>query len=188
MNVNGIGGSPLSAVSNATTSHTAKTRSSIPPANGASASTNISKPAELLQKLQQLQQQDPTQFKQVVSQLADSLQQVADKSGDSNSMAARLATALKKVADTGDLSSLQSAMQPPGMAAAVQSANAATGTAAPSSAQAAQKHHHGHHHGGGGGAVAAAFSTAFSQIDAALKGNTASSNTTTNAVTPSTSS
>jgi hypothetical protein len=57
--------------------------------NGA-APTNISKPAELLQKLQQLQQQDPAQFKQVLSQLANTLQQVADKSGNSSGIAAKI--------------------------------------------------------------------------------------------------
>ncbi len=168
MNVNNVGTSPLSSLLNATLAQRTNTPSSIPPAGATAASAQISKPGELLQKLQQLQQQDPTQFKQVLTQLADNLQQVADQSGNSDGMAAKLATAFKNAADSGDLTALQTALQPPNVAAAAQAASSSSSTSAAGSSQGAQKHHHGHHHHGGGG-IAAAFSTAFSQIDAALQ-------------------
>ena len=170
MNINSIGSSALSALINASTNQTKNSPSSIAPAANGAAPTNISKPAELLQKLQQLQQQDPAQFKQVMSQLADTLQQVADKSGNSNGIASKLAAAFKSASDSGDLSALQSAMQPPNVATAAQAQGAGATASAP---QGAQGHHHGHHHQGGGGGIAAAFSAAISQIDAALQASNA---------------
>ncbi len=177
MNINSIGSSALSALLNANTAQAKNAPSSIPPAANGAAPTNISKPAELLQKLQQLQQQDPAQFKQVMSQLADTLQQVADKSGNSNGIATKLAAAFKSAADSGDLSTIQAAMQPPAGATTAQSA-----ASAPAATQGAQGKHHGHHHHGGGGAIAAAFSTTISQIDAALQTSNAATTSGTTAV------
>ena len=154
MNINGIGSSALSGLSSAASStQTTKTKSSIPPAANGAATSNISKPAELLQKLQQLEQQDPAQAKQILTQLAETLQKAADQSKDANSPIAKLAAAFKSAADTGDLSSVQAAMKPP----------SASTTSMPSGTQGAKGHHHGHHHGGG--ALATAFSTAIGQIE-----------------------
>jgi hypothetical protein len=180
MNINSIGSSTISSLLNATATQSTNNPSSIPPAANAAASAKFSKPGELMQKLAQLQEQDPAQFKQVLTQLADSLQQVADKSGNSSGMAAKLATAFKDAASTGDLSALQSALQPPNVATAAQ-ANSANQTA--NAAQGAQGQHHGHHHHHGGGAIASAFATAISQIDAALQGTSTSSTTNTGAAT-----
>ncbi len=174
VNINSIGSSALSSLINANPNQAKHSPSSIPPAANGAAPTIISKPAQLLQKLQQLQQQDPAQFKRVLSQLADTLQQVADKSGNSGAIAANLAAAFKSAADSGDFSALQSALQPPSAAATSQSAGAPAGAA-----QGAQGHHH-----GGGGAIAAAFSAAINQIDASLQ---ASNATGTSAVSTSSS-
>jgi len=180
MNINGIGSPALSALLNTNTTQTSNTPSSVPPTGSGAATSNISKPAELLQKLQQLQQQDPAQFKQVLSQLADALQQVADGSGQSNNFATKLAAAFKNASDTGDLSALQSALQPTARMPLPQNAGSTAGQS-----QGAQGHHHGHHHHGGGGAIAAAFSTAISSIDAILNGSSPVGSTNTAASTTS---
>ncbi len=158
MSITGIGNSTLAAISAITNSQTAKTPSSIPPAVGAASTAKISKPAELLQKLQQLQQQDPTKFKEVALQLADGLQHAADQSGNSNGFAGRLASAFKAAADTGDLSSVQAALTP----------RARPNASTTSESQSAHGHHHGHHHGGG---LGSSLSSLMSQIDAALQGS-----------------
>jgi len=170
MNITGLGSPTLAALNGTTSNQTTKTKSSIPPAMGSAAKSNISKPAELLQKLQQLQQQDPAKFKQVASQLADSLQKVADQSGNSNGLAAKLASALKSAADSGDLSSVQAALTPPTRQ------NAAPSAANTQGAKGTQGHHHGHHHGGG--AAASALSSAITQIDAALEASSAAATPT----------
>lgn len=167
MNVNGIGATGLSSLINVNSQQQgAGSPSSIPPAGNAAAPTNISQPGELMQKLEQLQQQNPTEFTQVVSQLADSLQKIADQSGNSQGIAAKLATAFKNVASTGDLSALQTALQPSGVAASTQ------GTSASAQSNGA---HHGHHHHGGAGGIAAAFKTALDQINSALQSSSTSS-------------
>jgi len=120
-----------------------------------------------MSKLQQLQQQDPTQFKQVAGQLATSLQQVAQQSGDDNGFLSQLANGLQQAAQTGQMPTFQ----PP---------TAASGQSA--SGQAVQHHGSGHHrHGGGGamsGAVKTAFSTALNQVNAALGESNGTTSTT----------
>ena len=178
MNINSVGTSPLSSLVNTNASQNTQSSSSVPPAGNAAASANISKRGQLLQKLQQLQQQDPQQFTQIVSQMAESLQQVANQSGDANGMTANLAAALKNAASTGDLSALQSALQPQGVALATQPATTNPSTLGTSQAQGPAEHH-GHHHHGGGGAIAAAFSTALNAVDSALQSGSTESTATT---------
>jgi len=168
MNINQLGSSSLTALTKNLGTQATKTRSSIPPAAGTAATSNISKPAELLQKLEQLQQ-DPTQFKQVMSQISDNLLQVADQSGSSNGFAAKLASAFKTAADTGDLSAVQSALTPPPRQSGV-SATVSQGA----------QQHHGHHHGG---AMATMLSAALSQVDLALQGTVNAATTDTAAKT-----
>jgi hypothetical protein len=165
--INNVNSSTLSAVLDTSrTSSTAKTPSSIPPAAGAASSTHISKPGQLLQQLQQLQQQDPTKFKQVVTQLADSVQQIADNSGDTQGLAAKFATALKSVADTGDLSALQTAMQPPKLTQAQISEMKTSQNGTTTGAQ-TYPHH------SGGGALHSAIDTAMNQVTQALQASSA---------------
>lgn len=163
MPITGIGSSTLTALSNVTNNHASRTPSSIPPAPGAASTSNISKPAELLQKLQQLQQQDPAKFKEVASQLADTLQKVADQSGNSDGFPAKLAAAFKSAAQSGDLSSVQAALSP-------HSRSDASAVRGSQSAQGAEAHHRGHHRHGGGGA-GSVLSSLVNQIDAALQGS-----------------
>lgn len=83
------------------------------------ASTTISPFAQLLSNLQQLQTQNPTSFTQVVSQIASQLQSAAQQAtGNQSTVLSNLASQFQNVANTGDLSQLQT------------------------------HHHHGHHGGG----------------------------------------
>jgi hypothetical protein len=120
-----------------------------------------------MSKLQQLQQQDPAQFKQVAGQLATSLQQAAQQSGNSSGFLSQLASGLQQAAQTGEMPTLQ----PP---------NGTSGQS--NSGQAVHHHGSGHHHHGGGAmssAVTSAFSTALNQINAALGESTGTTATTT---------
>ncbi|HLK58272.1 MAG TPA: hypothetical protein VKU00_17025 [Chthonomonadaceae bacterium] len=139
---------------------------------GGAASVKISKQAQLLSQLQQLQQQDPTQFKQVVTNIADQLTQAAQSStGQDQQFLTALAGRFQQ-AETGDLSGFtqqQPAATSSVQAAYTQGAQATdplqtaiaatqngqttdpTQTAAATTQGAAQGHHHHHHHGGGGG-------------------------------------
>jgi|HubBroStandDraft_5_1064220.scaffolds.fasta_scaffold384512_1 hypothetical protein len=141
--------------------------SSVPPAaTGSAATASISTPAQFFNQLQQLSQQDPTQFKAVASQLATSFQNAASQaSGPQAKALNNLANQLDQAAQTGQL-------QPP------QSAQGAAG-----SSQAGGGYHHHHHHGGGGSAsgqsseVQQAFQTAVGILDQALQTTPSSTST-----------
>jgi hypothetical protein len=93
-------------------------------ASGASAASNgsssaagtggvtasLSGPGQLLSALQQLQTQDPSQFSQVVGQIATQVQAAAQQQGQSGAgqFLTSLAGKLQNVATTGDLSQLES--------------------------------------------------------------------------------
>jgi hypothetical protein len=72
-------------------------------------SASISGPGQLYSELQQLQAQNPTEFKQVVSQIASQLEAAAQQQGSSNagSFLSDLASKFTSVANGGDLSQLQ---------------------------------------------------------------------------------
>ncbi len=73
----------------------------------------ISGPAELMNKLEQLKEKDPEHFQEIVLQMADEVAaQAAEISGFEAEMISKLADNLKTVAETGDLSALQPP-QPP---------------------------------------------------------------------------
>lgn len=141
--------------------------SSIPPgpADTSAATTNISKPGELLGKLQLLEQQDPAKFKEIVTGLAESLRKDASQAGASDSSwLNKLADRFDQVASTGNLSALEPTSQ-----SQAQSAQGAGG---------AQHHHHGghgHHGHGGSGSLASLFSNALDQVNQALGAGTSSS-------------
>jgi len=116
--------------------------SSIPPAGGA-ATASISTPAQFFSELQQLSQQDPTQFKAVAAQLATSFQNAASQtSGPQAKFLGNLANQLNQASQTGSLQPAQPS-QGTQTASAVQAPQAASGSGA--------AHHHHHHHGGGMG-------------------------------------
>lgn len=82
-------------------------------ASGVAASADMSKPAELLNKLKQLKQQDPTKFKQVMSDIADELRTAAKNSGAAGgAMLSKLADKFEQAGQTGDLSTLQPPPRP----------------------------------------------------------------------------
>jgi hypothetical protein len=76
---------------------------------GPGATSSISGPGQLLSELQLLQAQDPSKFKDVVSQIANELQTAAQQQGSSGAgqFLSNLAARFQNVANTGDLSQLQ---------------------------------------------------------------------------------
>jgi hypothetical protein len=76
---------------------------------GTGNSASFSGFAQLLSALQQLQAQDPSQFKQVASQISNQLQGAAQQQGSSTQGDAltSLANQFQNVANTGDLSQLR---------------------------------------------------------------------------------
>jgi hypothetical protein len=148
MSISSIGGSPsVSSVANVAP-NVSRTPSSIPPAGGTQAAhTSLSKPGQLLGRLQQLAQQDPAKFKEVTQQLADQLHQLAkNETGPAADRANQLADRFAKASQSGDMSALSPEHHDAG---------------------AAHGHHHHHGHGGGGG-IAEVLSSALEQVNQAL--------------------
>jgi len=153
MNINGIGGSSATTAIAPNDLQGSQRPSSIPPAgSGPAATTTISTPGELFSKLQQLQEKDPAQFKQVMSSLASDLRSEAAKTdGPQSAFMTKLADRFDQAAQSGNLSA-----------------------AKPDEAQGAQgahKHHgHGHHHHGGGGIgdMAGVLQNALDKVNQAL--------------------
>jgi hypothetical protein len=77
--------------------------------DAASDSAGISQASQFLSKLEQLKQQDPAQFKQVLSQIADKLTAAAQQQtqGTDSQFLTQLADKFRNAAQTGDLSQLQ---------------------------------------------------------------------------------
>jgi hypothetical protein len=142
--------SPGAVTPAASEQHVRRQSSAPPPALGAAASARISKAGELFSKLQQLQQQDPEKFKEVVSNIAQSLRDAAEQAPNRGAaFLNQLADRFDKAAETGELAAPQSQVS--------QSSDSVAGR---------QHHrHHGHH---GDGAVASALQNAFTQAEQAL--------------------
>ncbi len=152
MNIAGISGaSGVDAVSQVSSGRAKRTSSVPPPQAGASAA--ISKPGELMSKLQLLQKDDPAKFKAVAAQLSKDLKTAAGSAtGQAAEALNKLADGLAQASSSGDLTAL----------------------APPKGAHGA--HHGHHHHGGGGGAaggIGAALSSAVATVDQALGGGAA---------------
>lgn len=90
-------------------STTATSTSGASSASGSSDSTEISGPAEFLSKLQQLKTQDPDKFKELLTEMAESLKSAAESatSEQDQKMLASLAEKFTSVANGGDLSELE---------------------------------------------------------------------------------
>lgn len=127
-----IGQALLSGITGKRSGHIAHASSSQPSGAPPSDQSQLSPFAQLMTQLQQLQQSDPTQFKQETAQLASSLQQAsATAQANGNSREATLLGDL-----SGAFQTASTAGQMPDFA------QAASQGAAPAG------HHH-HHHGGG---------------------------------------
>lgn len=109
---------------------------------GAATSTQISGPAQMLAKLQALQTKDPDKFKQVMSDMADKLSTLANKTGDQK--LSQLADKFKTAGETGDLS----ALQPPPPPSSAQAGAAAAYAQNDASGSKTGGHHY-HHHASG---------------------------------------
>jgi hypothetical protein len=167
MNINGIGTTStvdaLSALSN--TSNTDASQETSTTTSTAAASTTVSKPGELMNKLSQLLSQDPAKFKEVTQEISDELKSAAQNaSGPQASFLNKLSANFAQASSTGSLSPLQ----PPG--------------GAPNGVQGHHHHHGGGGHGGGGGGgggIESVISTALDQVNEALSGTTSSTSTST---------
>ncbi len=152
--------------------------SSVPPPMGGAATAAISTPGQFLSEMQQLSQQNPTEFKAVAAQVATSFQNAASQAtGSQAQFLTNLANQFSQAAQTGSLQAAQGG--------AAQGPQAASASQAGGSAGA---HHHHHHHGGGGGAaqssdVQQAFQSAMSILSQATQG---ASGTTSAATSTST--
>ena len=74
-------------------------------------SVAISKPADLLKKLSDLKQADPEKFKLVMGEVASNLKAAANpQSGAVGAQLSQLSDRLRRAANTGDLSGLQSSV------------------------------------------------------------------------------
>jgi hypothetical protein len=79
-----------------------------PPEDESSSRVSVSKGSELMQQLSTLQKTDPAKFQLVVDQISEKFGQLASsKTGAEQDGLSRLSQALKKVADTGDLTALR---------------------------------------------------------------------------------
>ena len=169
MNINGISNDSGSAISsllalkNNNPSAVSADTSSTSAASSAAASSTVSKPGELMAKLNQLLQQDPAKFKQVTQQISDELKsQAGSASGPQAQFLTKLSDNFAQAATSGSLASLQ----PP--------------TGEHSGAAGAHHHHGGSHHaGGGGGGIEAVLSKALDEVNQALSSSTASTTTST---------
>jgi hypothetical protein len=134
-----------------------------------------------LRQLQQLSQQNPTEFRAVATQLATNFRNAAGQaSGQQAQFLSNLANQFSQAAQTGQL-------QPPsGTSSATQGSAAPTQAANSGAGQAVGGHHH-HHHHGGGGAIQQAFQSAQSILQQALQGTTSSTSSSSVSATASTS-
>jgi hypothetical protein len=168
MQINSV--SSTNAVSDVQNTSASKRQSSIPPAMGAgpAATKNISQGGGLMGKLQQLLQQDPAKFKEIVTKMAADVKTAAGKAtGDQASFLTKLADNLSQAASTGSMAPLQPKSGAGG-------------------AGGAHKHHHhagGAEGGGAGGPMQAIVQSALDQVNQAL-GVSASSSTSSTATTP----
>lgn len=160
MNINGIGTTgtidALTALS--TTSSPDGPQETTRTASTPATSTNVSKPGELMSKLNQLLQQDPAKFKEVTQQISDELKSAAQNaSGPQASFLSKLSENFAQASSSGSLSSLQPR------------AGAAGGVSG-------HHHHHaGGHGGGGGGGIESVISSALDQVNQALSETTSNS-------------
>lgn len=77
------------------------------------AQVSVSKPAEMIQKLRELQGSDPEKFKSLVGELAERLKDASKtQSGSSKQALTDMAERLSQAAETGDLSVLAPAQEP----------------------------------------------------------------------------
>jgi hypothetical protein len=117
MNIRSVAGPNISPLVDVTLQQQNKMPSSVPPAPVPErGSRQFWRPGLLVHKLEQLQQQSPEKFREIVGQLANSLQQIADQAGSANGPVARLAQIFKQVADTGDIASLGQLLHHPDLA------------------------------------------------------------------------
>lgn len=169
MNINGIGNSStvdalsLSTLLSSSSSGAAQATDGTPSTQASS--TTTSKPGELLNKLSQLLQQDPTKFKAVTQQISDELKTAAQSAtGPQAAFLSKLSADFAQASSSGSLSSLQPQQ---------------------GSQQGGAVHHHhhggGHHGGGGGGGIESVLSTALDQVNQALSSDSASSSIATDA-------
>jgi hypothetical protein len=179
---------------------------------GPASSTHISQQAQLLSKLQQLEQSNPTEYKQLLTNAANQLTTAAQSAtGQDQQFLTSLASKFTQAAN-GDLSALEpdqqsgssssngttntsSSLTSQALAAYAQAQGSQSSLTLPdlsqngstSSTSSTSGHHH-HHHGGGSSSTQSAVSNVFQQLASALGLSTdssSSSSTSTSAGTQS---
>ncbi len=163
MNINSIANSStvdalsLSTLTSAASSGSAQ--ATLDASSTPASSTTTSKPGELLNKLSQLQQQDPAKFKAVTQQISDELKTAAQSAtGPQAAFLSKLSDDFAQASSSGNLSALQPQQH--------------------GSQQGSAVHHHhggGRHGGGGAGSIESVLSTALDQVNQALSTDSASS-------------
>lgn len=151
MSINAISGldRALQAVSAVKSSTSTDAGSTLGAASGTPAdSTHVSGPGQLLAKLEQLRQSDPSKFKQVMSSLSDTLAEEAKSSSDprGQKMLSELSAKFKAAGESGDLSGLTPPQHGPG------GGRAPDGTPPAGGPPHGGAHHGGHAKGAKGGA------------------------------------
>jgi hypothetical protein len=143
-------------------------------------SATISGPGQLFSELQQLSQQNPTEFKAVASQIASTFQNAASQAtGSDAQMLTSLANQFTQAAQSGTLQM----PQPP--ASGSQGAAQGSTVGESQNGQSVSGHHHHHHSYGGSGsssdasgpsdAIQNAFASAMQVLTTALQGSQTSS-------------
>jgi hypothetical protein len=192
MNVNSLtsalGPSSLSSVGSVGSVGSSSASGSVPPPAAGASSASISGPGQFFSAMQQLSQQDPTEFKAVAAQVAASFQSAASQSsGPAAQFLSTLANQFSQAAQSGSLEPPPSSQTPQASAAtsSAQAASTSQSAQGPGAAQSAQStptsgsvsghHHHRRHHGGGGalqsGSVQQAFQSALGILQQALQGS-----------------
>ena len=126
-------------------------------------SINLSKPAELLSKLEQLKQSDPDKFKEVLTNIADELNNAAkQKSGFIAQILTSLADKFQSVANGGDISQLMPPNPPNSDLYTQQSGNSAD------QSQKGKGSHHGRHGRGAGNDIRQVMSNVLDELNKAV--------------------
>jgi hypothetical protein len=148
-------------------------KSSIPPAMGGAATASISTPGQFMSEMQQLSQQNPTEFKAVAAQIAKSFQNAASQaSGPQAQFLSNLANQFDQASQTGTL-------QPTQGTQAGQATQGGQGAATSQGSGATGAHHHRHHGGGSSMTQSSAIQQAFQGAMNILNQATSGAPTTT---------
>jgi hypothetical protein len=115
MNISSVTSSLVTANVDGVSSKRAQSTQAIPPPPPPGDSAGMSKMAETMKSLSELQSSDPDKFKDVTASIAKSLEELAkDQSGEDASRLTELAEKFKQASESGTMDSLQPPPPPSG--------------------------------------------------------------------------